>query len=226
MSDTVETLKESAANFGFDGGTVADILEKHGSDVLALMIEAARNGFNAAWILDTFNKLGPAVLQFLTDLFNKNMSVAPMGMAAVGDSGIVVGEGTVIDANVGKLFDGQLLEQIIQKMLPQLIEKYGPQLIQMLIDAIIKAVTGVEPDKKFAEPLKLDPNVWQSIIKALMPAIQNLLLSLIQKYGPQLVQALIDAITKALTPKSPEPMPVPTPAPAPVDPNVHPGVVL
>lgn len=226
MSDTVETLKESAANFGFDGNTVADILDKHGSDVLALMVEAARNGFNAAWILDTFNRLGPAVLQFLTDLFNKNMSVAPQGfgMAAAGDNNVVVGEGMVIDANLGKLFDGQLLEQILQKMLPQLIEKYGPQLIQMLVDAIIRAITGNDTPMFGGEALKLDPKVWQSLVAALLPALQKMLLTLIEKYGPQLVQVLIDAITKALTPKAIDPTPAPTPAPA--DPNVHTGVVL
>ena len=212
MSDTVETLKESAANFGFDGAVVADVLEKHGPDVLALMLEAARNGFNVAWILDTFNKLGPAVLQFFTDLYNKNMSVAPVGMS----------ESALIDANVGRLFDGQLLEQILQKMLPQLVEKYGPQLIQMLVNALIKAITGQAPENSVGFPLKLDPNVWQSIVSALLPAIKTMLLTLIQKYGPQLVQLLIDALTGALTPKTTDPVP----SPAPTDPNVHPGVVL
>ena len=97
--EQIDTLKASAANFGFDGGAIADILEKFGPDVLALVIEAARSGFSIPWIMEVINKFGPTVLQFLADLFHKNAAMAAMPMAMDGE----VHNGVVID---GKLVEG------------------------------------------------------------------------------------------------------------------------
>lgn len=193
--EQIETLKVSAQNMGFDGDTVANVLEKFGPDVLSLLVEAARSGFNVAWIVDTIAKFGPTVLQFFVDLWHKNAAfAAPMGMEG---TGVVLPDSVMVEG-----MDANLLQTLLEKFLPIILEKYGPQLIQMLMDAILNAIkpksVGMTDDEVVAEVAArarlFDGTVIQSVIEKLLPTIM-------EKYGPQLIQMLMDAIMNAIKTK-------------------------
>lgn len=189
--DQLDTLKASAENFGFDGGAVADILTKFGPDVLSLLVEAARSGFNVAWIMETLNKFGPTVFQFFTDLWSKNMSIAPQAMSMDGE----VATGVLLTGPVVEGMDSNLLSTLLEKFLPMLLEKYGPQLIQLLMDAVLNAITpkvGAPADQVAAA--RLQGALLQNLLEKLLPVI-------LEKYGPVLIQKLMDAILDAVKSK-------------------------
>lgn len=136
-SDGAEThlddLKVSASNFGLDVQWVADLLAKYGPTALALAVEAMRLGFSKEFVMELFTKFGPMIMELLVQLWNSKL----------GDSGeIVTGDVVVADQVNAFLF---LLEKylpvLIDKYLPALMEKYGKPFVQMLVQAIIDAMT-------------------------------------------------------------------------------------
>jgi len=131
-----EELKSSAVGFGFDAGWISELLEKWGQDVLAIVIEAARNGLSVVLIVEIMNKLGPAILELIVELLNRNK------MTGFG----VTSEGELIPGPVIEGIDGPFIDMIIEKYLPVIIEKYlplifekyGTQLIQFIIEMFLK----------------------------------------------------------------------------------------
>lgn len=122
-----EEFKTSAINFGFDEKWIVEILEKYGSEVVAIIVEAARNGFSIALIQEIINKLGPLFLELIVDFTNKkNMT----GEIIPGP--VVEGKDAFIDLIVEKY-----LPTIIQNYLPMLFEKYGSQIITYFINMLM-----------------------------------------------------------------------------------------
>jgi len=199
--EQIDILKASAQDFGFDSGAVADILEKFGPDVLALLVELARSGFTIQWIMDTFNKFGPTVLQFLQDLFTRNMAIAEVPLSVDGSPQT----GVVIDGQIVEGLDSNLITTLLEKFLPLILEKYGPQLIEYLIKMVLDAIKPKAGEVMSAQA-KLDASIISTLLEKLLPVI-------LEKYGPQLIEALIQAILNAIKPKA-------------TDPVVHTGVVV
>ena len=129
-----EQLKASAVGFGFDPEWVAQILEQWGPDVLAVVVEAARQGLSVTTVVDILTKLGPKLLDLLISVLNK--------MKMMGVAGDVVGGDVVqgVDSAVVDVLVEKWLPVIIQKYLPMIIDKYGPQLIQFVIDFLLKSL--------------------------------------------------------------------------------------
>ena len=132
--EQVETLKLSAQNFGFDTNWIAELISKYGADILALVVEAARNGFSIALVVEIMSKFGPDLLQFVLDLFNtKKMEAVKFGEVFPPTDGSMPLPGGMMDS---------ILINLVQKYLPIIMEKYGDQIMKMIIDAIIKAISG------------------------------------------------------------------------------------
>ncbi len=203
----VENMKASATESGIDGGTITEILSKFGPDVLAIVTEAAKSNFSVSWIIDTLNKFGPTVLQFLTDLMHKNAAIAtPLGVA---------GQTIIIDKSHIQTLDTNLIQQTLQQILPVILQQYGPQVVQWIITMITNAMSGSSGSTITANnAVKFDATFIQTILGQLLPM-------LLQKYGTQIIQAIIDMIMKAIVPT---PASVVTPV-TPVDP-VQTGVIL
>lgn len=126
-----QDLQQSAANFGFDPAWIADVVEKYGPEVLAVVVEAARGGFSIQLIQDVMQKLGPLVLELLVNLLNKQkMARSFTGDEQMGDQ--------VMSIDIG------LIEVLVQKYLPLLLEKFGPQLVQMAVDWIVQHLQGLK----------------------------------------------------------------------------------
>jgi hypothetical protein len=208
--EQIDILKASAQDFGFDRGVIADILEKFGPDVLALVVEAARNGFSIQWIMDTFNKFGPTVLRFLSDLFSRNMAMAEVPMSFDGSPQT----GVVINGDLIEGMDSNLISTLLEKLLPMLLEKYGPMLIDFLMKLFLDALK-----PKVGVVMSEEDKFGGRIIETLLPRLLPIIL---EKYGPQLIEALIQAILNAIKPKANEP----ATAPATAGPVVHTGVVI
>lgn len=135
-----EEMKLSAQNFGFDATWILDLATNYGDDVLALAIEAARNGISVQFIIEVLEKFGPVLLQLLVDLLNQRkmamaMSAARMGVAAEPVPGPIIEavEGPFLDLIIEKY-----LPVMVEKYLPVIMEKYGTQLIQMIIEMFLK----------------------------------------------------------------------------------------
>lgn len=152
-----EELKMSAANFGFDAGWIADILQQYGPDALALAIEAARNGFSVALIVEILQKFGPTILQFILDLFTSHQ--ASMRMAATADGGT----GVIVPGDLVEGVNGAFVDLIVTKYLPVIIEKYLPQILEQFGPIILKM-------------------------------IQDNMQPLFDKFGPQIVQMILQLI--------------------------------
>lgn len=131
----VEELKVSAQALGLDEAGVADILEKWGSDVLAVCVEAARSGFSPVWVMNTLTRFGPTVLEFFTDLWNHNGMVA----AASVEQGVVLGDLKVTPENL-EMFDGALIQKLAEKFLPMLMDKYGERILELIVEAILNSL--------------------------------------------------------------------------------------
>jgi hypothetical protein len=187
--DEVSVLKESATNFGFDGGVIADILNKFGPDVLTLMVEAARNGFNVEWVVSTLNRFGPNVFQFFVDLWGKNMAVAPVAMSigelAVGE----VQQGVVLNAEVIQTMDANFMTTLMDKYLPEMMDKFGPQFIDLLMDAIVKALNAPVPQNFGGGRVR--EAFLQGLFEKLLPIV-------IERYGPIIVQKLMTLLLSYL----------------------------
>ncbi len=131
----VEELKVSAQALGLSVADVGEVLEKWSGDVLTLVVEAARSGFNPAWVMNTLNRFGPTVLEFFTDLWNQHTMVA----AASVQDGVVLGDLKVTQENL-EAFDGALLKRLAEKFLPMLIEKYGDRILELVVEAVLNAL--------------------------------------------------------------------------------------
>lgn len=165
--DQVNDLKASAQNFGFDGGVVADVLEKFGPEVLALVVEAARSGFSVQWIMDTLYKFGPAVLQFFRDMWNSN------AMAAAAQ-----GEGVVLTGELVEGFDANFLQVLLEKFLPVLLDKFGPKIIEAILKSLVKS-------PQFAAGGEL----WTTILNAVIQAVTSN-----PQLLQQIIAAILDAL--------------------------------
>lgn len=129
-----EELRLSAVNFGFDGGWIADIMQQWGDEVLALAIEATRNGLSVGLVVEILSKFGPSVLDFFVNLLGKKK------MMAAGD----VIPGPIIEGMDSAFVDlivEKYLPQILEKFLPLILEKFGPQLMQLLAEMLLKNLT-------------------------------------------------------------------------------------
>jgi hypothetical protein len=125
--------KLSAVNLGFDPAWIQQIIGQYGEDVLAIVIEAARNGLSIQLVVEIFTKFGPAILQLLVDFLNKKkMQTQFAGEIVDGPVNVAV-DSTLIDLLVEKY-----LPVIIQKYLPMIMEQYGAQLVQIFIDVLLK----------------------------------------------------------------------------------------
>jgi hypothetical protein len=127
-----ENLKASAASFGFDPTWIEEVLNKWGPEVLATIVELARNGFSVTTIVEVLAKFGPLILEFLVNLLNRKKSMGLAGDVIPGE--IVEGvDSAFIDIIVQKY-----LPMIIEKYLPMIMENYGPKIIQFIVDTILK----------------------------------------------------------------------------------------
>ena len=152
---STEEMKMSAANFGFDAGWIADILQQYGADALALAIEAARNGFSIAFVVEVLQKFGPCILKFIFDLFSSHQSAMRMrGMTGTGD---------VVTGDLIEGVNGAFIDVIVEKYLPVILEKYLPQIVEQFGPILLKL-------------------------------IQENLGTLFDKFGPQIIQMVLQLI--------------------------------
>jgi hypothetical protein len=112
-----EDLKVAATGLGLDANTIADILEKYGPEVLAMVVELLRNGFSTTFIMELV-QLGPDVLQIIVNLFNSSVMKKYSAMSP---------EQLKISA-VSLGFDPSFILQILQQ--------YGPQAVALAIEAV------------------------------------------------------------------------------------------
>jgi hypothetical protein len=154
-----EELKLAASNFGFDSGWVADILTQWGPEVLAVCVEAARNGLSVTLITEIVTKFGPALLQLIVGMWqHQNMAAAPCHKGAdcckhkaalAGDLPVLVGA------------DASLITVLVQQWLPVILQKFGPVIMQALIAAVQSFLQNNQTD------------VLKAILDAIMNAINN-----------------------------------------------------
>lgn len=133
----VDELKLAAANFGFDGNTIADVLEKHGPEVLSWMIEIARNGVSTQVLVEIINRFGPWLLELLALWLNKKNMMAAQ-FAATGE--VVTGTVVGVDTNFLDIIIQKYLPVILQQYLPMIFEKYGAQIIQVILDMLVRSL--------------------------------------------------------------------------------------
>jgi len=114
---SIDVMKASASNFGFDSEWVKEILIKYGPSILALAVEAARNGFSVNFIVEVLGKFGPTVLQLLLKIFNNNKTTK--GLQSIDSS--------VIDVILEQYFP-----LIIEKYLPTIWAQFGPMIVQFI----------------------------------------------------------------------------------------------
>lgn len=130
-----EELKASAVGFGFDISWIGDLIGKWGNDVLGLVVEAVRSGFNRELVVDILEKFGPLVLELLVNMFNKKKM--HMTAAAAGGPVVVADEISVFDASIIETLVQRYLPQLIERYLPMLLEQYGDRIVQWVVDWIL-----------------------------------------------------------------------------------------
>lgn len=131
MSDSVKVgveqlnaVEASLVNFGFDAGSVEDLINRYGESVLAVVLEALRHGLTKDLVIEILTRLGPLVLELMVNFLNQRNSVSAGSM--------VVSEEVMLDNSI--------VEVLLQKLLPKIIDKYGDKLVEILVEAILKYV--------------------------------------------------------------------------------------
>jgi hypothetical protein len=126
-----DALKASAAEFGFDPGWIADILQKYGPDVLALAVEAVRNGLSVSLVIEIVQKFGPGLLQFIVNWL-QSKSFKKLGAS---------GSSVVVNGPVIPGVDTSLIDIIIQQYLPVIMQQLMANVDwQTVIQAVIQAI--------------------------------------------------------------------------------------
>lgn len=138
--EQVQALCVSAQSFGFSAEDVDAVRAQHGDEVLSLMTEAARSGFSIGFVMDILKRFGPAVLQFLYELWNEQVMAA--GVAAQSSGEAIVLEGPLVQGvqeGIVNMLLNKLLEQL-PNLLPVLLEKYGDQVLKLIVDTLLKVL--------------------------------------------------------------------------------------
>ena len=68
--DKLELVHEARA-VGFNPSWIAQVLEQYGPDILALSIEAVKNGLSVQLVLEILATFGPPLLHLLIDWLKK-----------------------------------------------------------------------------------------------------------------------------------------------------------
>jgi hypothetical protein len=134
-----DALKASATQFGFDPTWIADLLQKYGPDVLALAVEAVRNGLSINLVIEIIEKFGPGLLQFIVNWLQSQNSKK---------LGVVSGESVVVPPSNGPIIPGidtNVIDIIIEQYLPIIMQQLlanvnWQQLIQAVIQAIVNNI--------------------------------------------------------------------------------------
>lgn len=118
----LEIMKASATEFGFDPTWILQIIGEFGPDVVAIVVEAMRQGLSKDLVVEIITKLGPMILQIMIAVMNsKKMSFTP---------------GDPQQANILAILIQQFLPTIVEVYLPELWQRNKEHIIQMLVDAI------------------------------------------------------------------------------------------
>lgn len=132
-----EELKASAENFGFDPNWIAELLAKYGSDVVACVVEAVRQGFSKEFVVEVISKLGPPVLQLLILLLNQpKMMRSAQADQTSGD--LIPAIGT--DINILVVLVQQYLPNLLNTYMPIIVQQYGPEITQFIVNTIVSVL--------------------------------------------------------------------------------------
>lgn len=115
-------VKAAMLDLGFTNEEVADVVEKHGTDILSTVIDGLRLGLSKEFVLEVLTKWGPYLLDLLLSIFKKKEAA---GMVGVDLSSIV---------------DGVLIDNLLKRLLPALVDKYGEQLVNLLAEALLNYI--------------------------------------------------------------------------------------
>lgn len=121
-----------AVDLGFNEDWLSEVVTKWGADILNLLISLVQNGFSVGLIVEFIQKIGPGLLQLLVDMLsNRTMAM---------DGGEVVVPHEWINAQQFGLFDGSIINSLLEKYLPVLVEKYLPLLVEKYGNLFVQLV--------------------------------------------------------------------------------------
>lgn len=124
--EACESLKMNAMELGFSSEYIADLLDRWGSEVLATVIELARNGLSTDFIVETLKKFGPFFLELFVDFINRKKS---LGYGACEMSPCAAKE---MNEVVFALMLEKGMPKLAEAFLPDLWEKLKPVLTELL----------------------------------------------------------------------------------------------
>ena len=137
----IDQLTSSAVNLGFDSNWIIDLLEKHGAEIVALVVEAARQGLSVSLIIEVIDKLGPDFLRLIVDILSAyRLKQAHKSVAGEIIPGPIWNPGADINSSILDVLIEKYLPIFINQVLPVLLEKYGQQIIQAILTILLKNI--------------------------------------------------------------------------------------